>query len=150
MKVRRRHSAPVPQPADPRPTEVTDRYWLHAGRKTGAYPASTEKSGKWLIFVPVAQINDVWAKIKLATEQGRLGYAAKVATARPNPNARNPEAKVICVYTYDWSDETDVRRVRRELRALGILSKISYKADEDTLAGRYAIRGNKRISMYYE
>ncbi len=50
--------------------------------------------------------------------------------------------KVICVYTYDWTDEADVRRVRQELRALGITSKIPYKTDDDTNAGRYSSQGS--------
>src|SRR5262245_15869141 len=138
MKPQRKKPAEAPVAVDPKPSEETDVYWLHAARKTGSYPASTENCGKWLVFVPLSQIDEVWAKIKLATEEGRLGSAAKVGTARPNPNATNRASKVICVYTYDWTDEADVRRVRHELRALGITSKIPYKADEDTYAGRYA------------
>lgn len=91
-----------------------------------------------------------WDKIKRATEDGKLGSSAKVSTARPNPNAKDPNAKVICVYTYDWTDEKDAKRVREELRRLGISSKIPYKADNDTFAGKYANRGSTRISKYYE
>jgi hypothetical protein len=150
MKPRRKAPPKVSAPADPKPSEVTDSFWLQADRKTGTYPVDSENCGKWLVFVLMAQIDDVWAKIKLATEEGRLGSSAKVATAMPNPNATNATSKVICVYTYDWTDEADVKRIRQELRELGITSKIPYKADEDTYAGKYAIQGNKRISKYYE
>jgi hypothetical protein len=138
------------QPGEARPSQVTDEYWLYAERKKGGYPAATLNSGKWLIFVPISQIDGLWAKIKQATEDGRLGDIAKVATAKPNPNASDPKIKVICVYTYDWTDKIDVSRIREELCALGIVSKIPYKADHDTLAGRYAKQGYKRISKYYE
>jgi len=57
---------------------------------------------------------------------------------------------VICVYTYDWTDKEDVKRIRQELRDLGITRKIPYKADRETLSGKYAIRGDKRISKYFE
>jgi hypothetical protein len=137
-------------PLDKKPSEVMCTYWLHAERKSGTYPEATENCGKWLVFVPALQIDEVWANIKLATEEGRLGSSAKVATARPNPNATDPDTKVICVYTYDWTDEEDVRQIRQELRQLGITSKIPYKADEDTYAGKYAIQGHKRISKYCE
>ncbi|MGD0486033.1 MAG: putative phosphothreonine lyase domain-containing protein [Syntrophorhabdales bacterium] len=137
-------------PSEPRPSQVTDKYWLYAERKNGDYPAATPNSGKWLIFAPISQIDEVWIRIKHATEHGRLGDSAKVATAKPNPNASDPVTKVICVYTYDWTDKADVSRIRDELRALGIVSKIPYKADRDTLTGRYARRGHKRISKYYE
>jgi len=131
------------------PSQVIDEYWLFAKRKQGEYPPHSENGGKWLVFIPIAQIDNAWSKIKSATETGRLGDLSKVATAKPNPNATNPNTKVICVYTYDWTDKEDVMRIRQELRQLGITWKVSYKTDEDTDSGRYANRGTKRISKYY-
>ena len=133
-----------------KPTEVTDVYWIYAIRNIGMYPAATDQSGKWLVFVPVSQVDEVWAKIKLATEEGKLGGASKVSTGLSNPNAAEPENKVICVYTYDWTDEEDVTRVREELRNLGITHKIPYKSDEDTLQGKYRVTGHTKISKRYE
>jgi len=133
-----------------KPSEVTDVYWIYARRKKGKYLKSTPRSGKWLIFVDPKNVDKVWAKIKEATEGGKLGDSAKVATAKPNPLAGESEAKVICVYTYDWRDEMDVRKVREELRKLGITNKIPYKVDEDTLSRKYRITGHRRISKYYE
>jgi len=40
--------------------------------------------------------------------------------------------------------------VREELRNLDITNKIPYKADEDTLSGKYIVRGHTKISKYYE
>ena len=116
----------------------------------GSYPSATDQSGKWLVFVPISQTNEVWAKIKKATEDGKLGGSSKVATALPNPNATESDKKVICVYTYDWTDEEDVVRVREELRKLGVTGKIPYKSDEDTLQGKYRISGDTKISKRYE
>lgn len=132
------------------PSKVTATYWINVERKKKDYPVHTANGGKWLIFVPLSEIDDVWGKVMRATEEGKLGSSAKVATAKPNPNAKNSNTKVICVYTYDWTDKNDVRRVREELRQLGVLSKIPYKADQDTDSGKYANRGNTRISKYYE
>lgn len=131
------------------PSQVINAYWLFAKRKQGKYPPHSENGGKWLIFVPIEQIDNAWAKIKSATEAGRLGDISKVATAKLNSNATNPNTKVICVYTYDWTHEEDVMRIRQELCQLGITRKIPYKADEDTDFGRYANQGTKRISKYY-
>ena len=131
------------------PSQVTNEYWLFANRKKGTYPPHSENGGKWLIFVPMERVDKVWSKIQLATEEGILGEMSKVATAKPNSNATNSSAKVICVYTYDWTDEVDVMRIRQELRQLGIIRKIPYKADEDTDSGKYANQGTKRISKYY-
>lgn len=131
------------------PSQVTNEYWLFANRKQGTYPLHSENGGKWLIFVPIGRVDNVWSKIKLATEAGRLGEMSKVATTKDNSNAANANIKVICVYTYDWMDEEDVMRIRQELRQLGITRKIPYKADEDTEAGKYANQGTKKISKYY-
>lgn len=133
-----------------KPSQVTDAYWIHAERKTGKYPEATDRSGKWLIFVPLEKVDEVWERIKTATEDGRLGDSAKVATARPNPNAIDAAKKVICVYSCDWEDREDVMRIRAELRVLGITWKIPYKTDEDTSSGKYRVAGHTRISKYYE
>jgi hypothetical protein len=127
-----------------------DAYWIFAERKTGSYPEANDRSGKWLVFVPLEKIAVVWERIKKATEEGKLGDSAKVATARPNLNAADPTKKVICVYSYDWKDREDVMRIRAELRVLGIVWKIPYKADADTDAGKYRVAGHTRISKYYE
>ena len=131
------------------PSQVSDEYWLFANRKQGTYPPHSKNGGKWLIFVPIERIDQVWSTIKLATEAGKLGKMSKVATTKANPNATNSSIKVICVYTYDWTDEEDVMRIRQELRQLGITRKIPYKADEDTESGKYVNRGTKRIAKHY-
>ena len=134
---------------DTRPSKTRDVYWTFARRKTGNYPRATERSGKWLLFVPRDEVDDVWSRVKRALEVGRLGDSAKVSTARPNPNASDPRSHVICIYTHDSDDVADVMRVREELRSLGFVNKIPYKTDEATHAGRYVVRGNKRVSKYY-
>ncbi len=146
-KMQREISLPY---SDAKPSNVTGVYWIYATRKKGKYPKPTPRTGKWLIFVDPENVDEVWAKIKKAVEEGKLGNSAKVAAAKPNPMAGKSGAKVICVYTYDWTDEKDVTRIREELRKLGITNKIPYKADEDTLSGKYRITGHRRISKYYE
>jgi hypothetical protein len=46
-------------------------------------------------------------------------------------------------------DEKDVFRVREQLRKLGIEKKLSYKTNEDTLAGKYRQTTGERIAKYY-
>lgn len=131
------------------PSEAASDYWIYAERKTGRYPQHSARGGKWLIFVSNHNIDRVWTRIKNATEEGRLGGIAKVATAKINPDFPNSKAMIICVYTYDWRDEQDVKRIREELRKIGIIRKIAYKTDEDTDQGRYRVTGIKRISKYF-
>jgi len=136
------------------PTEVSDHAWIYALRKEGSYPASTERSGKWLIFLSAETIDRYWQKIKAAVEQGQLGAQAKVSTlskgsmppeVRRKKEERGDTRFVICVYTYDHQDKGDVMRIREVLRDLGIRRPIRYKADVDTHAGSY---GNNYQPMY--
>lgn len=131
---------------DRAPSEVRDVFWLYAYRKTGTYPVDTERSGKWLVFVYVQNLDATWAKIKNATEQGLLGSRAKTATVRPNPLAYHENAKVICVFTYDWQDTADVMRVKDELRRLGI-TRGSYKTDDD-IGQKYRIFEDTGYAKY--
>ncbi|HYU73874.1 MAG TPA: putative phosphothreonine lyase domain-containing protein [Ktedonobacteraceae bacterium] len=109
-----------PYTTEGNPTEVTNHAWIYALRKQGSYPAKTERSGKWLIFLSAQSIDRYWAKIKEAVEQGQLGEQAKVSTL--NKGSMPPEVRrkkeergdtrfVICVYTYDYADEADVMSV---------------------------------------
>jgi hypothetical protein len=133
------------------PSKVTNDYWIYAERKTGEYPEHTVRGGKWLIFISNHNVDRIWVKIKKAVEEGKLGGTAKVATAKVNLDFLGSKTKVICVYTYDWRDEQDVKRVREELRKLGITRKIAYKSDDDTDRGKYRTTGTaEKISKYYE
>jgi hypothetical protein len=100
------------------------------------------------VFVPVIHVDAAWARIKEAVEEGRLGRAAKVATAKKSLLERNPEERVICVYTDDWTDEYEVRRVYAELYNLGFTQPMSYKTDEATRAGIYQHTGHSHVGVY--
>lgn len=92
----------------------------------------------------------MWSAVAEAVRAGRLGGEAKVSTTKPNSNAEDPTKHVICVYTYDVDDVADVRRVRAELRKLGVTWRIPYKTDRATEKGLYRVRGHTRISQYFE
>lgn len=94
------------------------------------------RSGKRLVFTPPGNHDEAWDKIRAATELGRLGYAAKAARALQG-RANRAGALVTCVYSYDYEDHDDVRRVLAALRELGIEGRLSYKSDEATLQGTY-------------
>ncbi len=104
--------------------------------------------GKWLVFVNESEVDEVLEKIKRTTEEGCLGDSAKVSTAYPK-QSYDPSKWVICVYAMDSYDEEEVMRIRDELKEIGITRKIPYKADSDTRARRYAVRGDRNISRYY-
>ncbi|XP_020916944.2 uncharacterized protein LOC110254307 [Exaiptasia diaphana] len=88
--------------------------------------------GKWLVFAPSSKIDKIWFTIAEAVVDGKLGFSAKVSTKN------DEEAKhVICVYTEDFTDEEDVRRVEKALRRLNINDFLQYKADIYTLLNIY-------------
>lgn len=133
-----------------RPSQVKDDYWVDAANPNSPHDW-TDRSGKWLIFVPLKQLDEKWAIIARETESGQLGIAAKAATAKLNDLSKNQWVKVICVYTYDSADQEDVMRIRERLRVLGFSKKLSYKTDQATTEGRYRTSGDStRISLYYE
>lgn len=135
-------------PRAPSPSTLTEVYWVYAVRK-GRKRAPSSRSGKWLIFEERTKADALWETIALATTAGKLGPSAKCGTARSNRNARDPSKTVICVYTPDFDDRADVMRVREALRSLGVTWKIPYKLDATTLEGRYAVRGDAKVSAIW-
>lgn len=117
--------------------------------KVAEYNKGTLKTGKWLIFINRRAIDEVWSIIKDATEAGGLGTDAKVATKIQADMYSERNSHLICVYTKDWKNKREVMRVRGALRKLGITHSIPYKADEDSLDGKYKNTTNGRISKYY-
>lgn len=82
-------------------------------------------SGKWLLFPSPAKIRPFWATVVRGTVDGRLGSAAKVAT-KPNVNTPGDDSQVICVYTENFANEADIKRVLEELIKLGVAEKIMH------------------------
>jgi hypothetical protein len=134
---------------DRKPSTVRKDEWIWAKRKTGSYKEDTKNCGKWLIFLTSAQVDKVWKLVKESVENGKLGNIAKVSTLYKTLGSR-PNRHVICVYTYNWKDENDVRLIRLALKRIGITWKISYKSDTDTELGKYEITGYKKIAKYQE
>ena len=143
----------VPQeltwPEAPPPMSVTHSFWVYAVRSRPSRRKPTDRSGKWMIFPKRPEADALWEVIARATFDGKLGSASKCGTARPNPNAFDPSSTVICVYTPDFDDGEDVMRVRKTLQELGVTWKIPYKLDSTTLAGRYAVRGDRRTTVLW-
>ncbi|KAK7992295.1 hypothetical protein PG996_012692 [Apiospora saccharicola] len=94
------------------------------------------KCGKWMIFCPVHSVNDIWELVAKATANNELGIAAKVA---PRSAVDQRTERLICVYTADFSDRTDVHRVAAKLKQLGLVQlhgrPLYYKPDCYTYLG---------------
>ena len=87
-------------------------------------------SGKWLLFPRVEDVDSIWGIVARETVLGNLGMAAKVATREDGGDGGGEEgggggtgggARLICVYTTDFSDRADVKRVLERMRKLTLL-----------------------------
>lgn len=58
------------------------------------------------------------------------------------------DSHVICIYTYDHEDESDVMRVREKLRELGFAENLGYKTDAATYSGVYRATGHSNVCKY--
>ncbi|KAI9775391.1 MAG: hypothetical protein M1839_001246 [Geoglossum umbratile] len=90
-------------------------------------------SGKWMLFPTKDSVDDMWAKVATATAEGQLGTAAKVSTADGKDND-TLGTFLICIYTSDFTDKADVKRVLTKMVSLGLAGKngrpVSYKCGE--------------------
>jgi hypothetical protein len=88
--------------------------------------------GKWLVHRDRSEIDNVWKVIANATFNGELGISAKASTAKQTTTRH-----VICVYTDNYLDISNVMAVRDKLRLLGFPEKLCYKPDIYTYLGIY-------------
>ncbi|KAI1458545.1 DUF1917-domain-containing protein [Annulohypoxylon moriforme] len=94
------------------------------------------KCGKWMLFCNTFEVNEVWQTIAKATANNELGIGAKVAPRRTTDKRTE---RLICVYTADFSDTQDVKRVAEKLKKLGLVQAndrpLYYKPDVYTYLG---------------
>lgn len=81
-------------------------------------------TGKWM---PKGINRELWERIRGATIEGYLGTESKVLK----------DFTRACVYTRDYRDIDDLRRILTVLRELGIKGWLDYKRDCDTARGLY-------------
>lgn len=117
-----------PFKASDKPSEDLSRSWHRKMSRDYERATSVDLVGKWCIFVPRAEVDVAWEKIKGALEQNHL-WCAKVSTAL---RMMSREIHVICVYTANWTDKQDVMRSRDALSAIGFVEELGYKRDVDT------------------
>lgn len=74
--------------------------------------------GKWMLFVDTHSVDECWRRVARATANNELGIAAKVALAN---GSRHNDEHLICVYTKDFRDTSDIARVLNKLRSLELI-----------------------------
>lgn len=128
------------------PSKTENKCWLTAySVLENSEDIDRAESGKWLVFLTLPEIDQVWQKVALLTEVGKLGFKSLAATAKPYPNAHalDSNKKVIVIYTKNYNDLDDVARVAWTLYTENIFKegKLKYKTDEATSDGLYSIDG---------
>lgn len=109
------------------PSSLEEVSWIYACNNDKNYPHDTKESGKWCLFIPTIQIDDIWKIVKKATEDGLLGDSSKVSTKLGNElRQTSKETRVICIYTYNGDDIIDIHRIRDKLIDLGLQQYISH------------------------
>lgn len=73
-----------------------------------------------MLFPPLDRVNHIWSVVAHAVTTGQLGLGAKVS---PKLGHLETGSRLICIYTYDFSNREDVIRVLRTLRDLGIVRR---------------------------
>lgn len=95
-------------------------------------------TGKWMLFPTEDRVDEFWAAIAEATVKGELGVEAKVATKDEEGEKAGggTSVRLIAVYTQDFEDKDDIRRVLLKLVDLGLVKEdqrpIYYKCDAYT------------------
>lgn len=120
------------------PSKNKECYWYFCSNKLGFH--STDKTGKWMIFLHISELDKSWEIIKKALFDGLLGPAAKCSTAKENPRQQDMQSAVIVCYTKDWSDEKDLERVSNSIRKLGFNQRLFYKKDSATFNKIYGAK----------
>jgi len=102
--------------------------------------------GKWLIHASPENIDEVWNIVASSTLNGELGIDAKVSTS-----LQGGSEHVMCVYTRNYFDQDDVKRVRKRLAELGFAKRLYYKPDIYTYLRIYRKTfPDIRVSRYAE
>ena len=85
-----------------------------------------------MLFLKPQDADAAWERIARSTANGQLGCSAKI-----NPTKDRNEDAVCCIYTPNFADQEDVKRVLVALQAMGLVSKTGYKPDFFTHLGIY-------------
>lgn len=108
------------------PSEMSAVYWIEV-KCPLPMPAPTPRSGEFRLMTQAGQMDADWQRIRQATLEGRLGYKSKVSTV-PAHDTSDPQARTICIRTYDSADTADLARISTTLAELGFPTTI-YQVD---------------------
>ncbi len=126
------------------PTSVTDRSWVYV-RAPSVATSDCSTFGKWLVFKPKNLLDEAWHRVRSAVQEGKFGdecTGAKCSTSLRNPTESDSSQGVFMVYTTkEGVDEVGLMLVHM------VQQVIRYKTDEATRMGKYAHKGDKKVTL---
>ncbi len=108
------------------PTQASGYGFLWARR---SFFDSTRRTGKWCVSCTAEQVDELWLSMSKAVAAGEL-LAALAST--PGQAATHGGTYLVAVFTKDWTDIADMKRVREMLHRAGVVHEIGYKRDLET------------------
>lgn len=111
----------VVNPADELRAASGSWWWAYDGRRS-ANRGVPGYLGHWLVPVTARHPDDFWQLVADATWAGRLGPFSKTDAFPP----LSGHPLLVHVYTADYRDDSDLRRVLSGLRAIGFDGELAY------------------------
>lgn len=131
---------PDPQENQLPPTLIKGQYWKYADIPSNSQilrrlTQITNNSGKFLVFVSLSKLDELWKVFTKAYEENKLGYGLHCSTGKESPIASDNDS-VIAVFSEDAFDSREVARIAWEIDKLlgnwkGVLN---YMTDRTTKA----------------
>ena len=94
--------------------------------KSQEFIKNPQNSGRWLIFRNKEYIDNLWNVIEQETKSGRLSLAAEVSTRIHADKYAKKGSHVIAVYTPNFRNIEEIRKVGESLMALRINEELRY------------------------
>lgn len=121
------------------PIDVTDKPWVWA--KLPYIPKPGTNFGKWCVFKPHMQLDEVWHTVRSAIEGGEFGSGCTGGKCSTGFKSSFSNGVVIVYTTKEKIDEVGL------LLILKVRQSIVYKTNEVTFKGLYAHKGNRNIAF---
>lgn len=104
------------------PSITQDPTWIKCFSPVQPAHVDTKLVGKWVIINNWDEIDSLWENICRCTLENKLGYETHVSTRKHQRESTG----IIFVFTTNYNDLDEVKRVLGEIRKLGIYKELRY------------------------
>lgn len=129
------------------PSHTTHMPWIYAHASPNRDPLQEDdkrRGGHWRFYVSRDVVDEVWEKIESLVEQGhRVSTASAAHTFKYQEHQFN-------IFSSDVSQTAEVKRIREQLRALGITWPIAYKGHGGRPPHLSPLPDHDTFTLYFE